>query len=1389
MIRKPFFLFILIVGGLIAGLLWFTQTPSFANALKSLVSQSLPRELGLEVDFSEIQVQFFPPGFSIHQPKVVLHTRKIQPLEAGTELQADRMDFSFHPFQIFSGHVRVHTVTLIQGKIHLKLASQLPSAHRTPVLTPSFGIHWDELFQVRAESVLLKDTRLQLSFQDSGETAQAQIPHLELAQWSGKGGLGYFLDFKLLDLHQKGFSQKLSAWVPEQVEVLEGRAFVNALGLTVEQVNLAQRGASLQAQLQVKGNVFESKSLPAEGEVRLQGDFPSCLHGLSPDQLEKLKLKGQGSISSRFQLNLKDPLTTLRAELEGELQDPSIQGFTLGSLQMRGAWESNAQGGQLSVEKLIASAPITERAGGSQPGGGGKIQLGPVKWVWGSSAPILLPLSFEKAHLHWLAQPALKSIYPLDFRLTGSVLTTVVPPTATRGWEVSASLDAALENFSLDNQRWGVSKPLKRVFHLPSIRLRGGLWVDSRAVRAQNLQVSLPHTSLNLSGKVDFKAGYDLRALGNVDLADLGQIAENPIEGQGTLALQVVGPSSHVLVDMDVDAKNASYLGLHLGNVQGKILWDDGKNALVFQKAVLTKAQSQFTVDGDLDFSHDNQAHLQVNVHPGDVKDLIDVFRGLTDPLGWFPHDLNGSTQGWIRVNGGLRLSEIQIQSELQGSNWETWGERFQTVFLAGGFDRGKYELSQVQLKKRSGLISGRISYSEHQGYDWKLETQAFSLNDLDYIAQLNVPIRGKLQVATQGQGLGAQITSSTEVQLSEFKVRGRLAPESQFSLTTKNGSIHSSAQIMGDQGVFESQYDFNSKEWSSVLLRLNRLDFSPILMLFNSKSIQDPRLLGYLSGALELKFHSGQSEKANGSFSISEYELGRSDTKFELIRPIQAKVSQGSFQIPDLGIHGKGGDTHLQLSSTEGVLKGAITGELDLSFSQFFSSTLAYASGLSQLDLKVLGTLKEPKINGSIGFSGGTLRLASLETSLENVTGQFQIQDGQIQIPNLQADLGEGKISVLGQILLHVDRYPELDLKAMASGAKLKVFPFQLAKINSEMNVRGTSPPYLVDGAVKVVSAISKEKFLGSREKSAGTQALQYSPPPSRPSEGSFSKFKLNIDVQAPGGVMIQNDIFRDVEAKGSLKLVNLLESPGVVGNAEVLRGKLIFKHHVFTIHNAAAKFLNPNQLSPEFDLNASTDVNGTKIQMFASGKPDKIRIELTSTPALPESEILSLLAVGLTSNDAKRLSANDLSVVQQGEAASLVLHSLDFNRDLEDKTGFQVQVDESVNPQQGISAFKPQSQTDALVAPKIGLRRRLGDRLSLSAGSTIGIGSIANQQVNLDFSVTPDVSISGVYNNYGSYTSTTTQTNANPNTLGTQTSTNPNSLGLDLKFQKRFK
>ena len=148
-------------------------------------------------------------------------------------------------------------------------------------------------------------------------------------------------------------------------------------------------------------------------------------------------------------------------------------------------------------------------------------------------------------------------------------------------------------------------------------------------------------------------------------------------------------------------------------------------------------------------------------------------------------------------------------------------------------------------------------------------------------------------------------------------------------------------------------------------------------------------------------------------------------------------------------------------------------------------------------------------------------------------------------------------------------------------------------------------------------------------------------------------------------------------------MTVVNTIEAPRLLGSVEMLpgQGKLSFKDRVFEVQSMSAVFDNPAVMNPTLSMAARADVNGTKVNLYVDGPFDKFKVELSSTPPLPEPEIVSLLTVGYTSGDVNHSLATVRSALESSEAASLLLNSLDFNREVADKTGLSIQVDESVS------------------------------------------------------------------------------------------------------------
>ena len=1368
MIKRPFLIFSCVIGALVIGVIGFIQSAEFARLVKGVVAKRLPTDIGIEGDFYEFAVKLFPPGVSIRNPSVKLGKRNILNLPGGSVIRAERIDLNFQPFQMLSGEIRVNEVVIVKGDVQLTLddsaLTKTKEAKKKSKLL-NWEFHWDELLKVRADFIALQDSRLRVNWVNREITTDLVAHTLRFGRSSSSGLITYELGVELKDME---FQRKKEP--PITIERLSTHALIDPSGVRIDDLSVLSRGVTAQGTGSIKGDILSPKALTADAELNLKGDVAQIGSLLFGEKKNPLKT-GQGFVTAaaKIKSNLDRPMETLH--VEGSLSGEKVKllEWEADKIDVQGSWA--AASNEISVTKAAVMAAERKRVGGFQPGHGGRIEVGAFKLRLGVREPVSIPVKFERAHMDWLGAPQLRKVYPLDCRVTGPVEVIFIPASERRPWSASAKLDLRLEEFQVDNQKIGINKPLRVVLKVPSMQLSGGVVVDPSGLQPNGLILSLPHSKVAFTGKVDSNTGFDLSAAGPVNLADIGILGPQEIRGEGTLAAHLHGPTTRLLIDFDVDLKNGFYVHQNLGTVKGRVTYDEDPNDIFIRGLQAVQGQTSYTVNGSVNVGATDIIDITADLPDARVQDVITVVHDLVKDVSWFPDSMTGQVAGKVKIGGKTGLDELEIKAPLVGHNVEYLGEKFKSITLNGGYDKGSYYAQDIQAIKRTGTLSGGISYDKNGRFDWKLNSENLVLSDMDHLARLDVPIRGQVTVQSSGQGKIGTIDSNTQIKLSSLVVRGIPNQPSEMQLKSANGVANLHANAFGGQGVFDALYDFKPGGNSYIRGEARRLDFSPILLLLNTKSLQDTNLVGYISGAVDLNFKSGDIEHASGNLSLTEYLLSRTGARFSLSSPVDFKVDNGSFDLKELALRGSSGEARLALRGRNAVLEGSVTGDLDTSITEFLTSTISDATGVASLDFEIGGTIKKPTIFGKAILNGALFRTPSLDSPFEGVTGVILLKQGLVTVQSLEADLASGRVSSEGTIELFPDRYPLIALNADFSENKLKIYPFQFLKIKSgRLKIHGDKIPYRIDGSVIVDSGLSKEKLSGNA--TGGLKSARYTPPPTSQREGDAPKFKLNIEVVADRELIFDNDMV-NAEMKANITLVNTLEAPRMMGTAELIQGKLNFKDRAFQLQTVSINFDSPTVMNPSFTVVGVTDVGGTKIQLYVAGRLDKFKAEFSSNPVLPESEILSLLALGYTTEDVKRLRGTNLSAVQQGEAASLILHSLDFHRDVENKTGLQIQLQQSVDTLSGTSVFRPQTDADTTSAPKIVIKRQVGKKLDLSVGSTVGVGTNSSKEVNAEYHVTPGFSLQGVWSN----------------TQDQVTTQERSSYGADLKLQTRFK
>jgi translocation and assembly module TamB len=144
------------------------------------------------------------------------------------------------------------------------------------------------------------------------------------------------------------------------------------------------------------------------------------------------------------------------------------------------------------------------------------------------------------------------------------------------------------------------------------------------------------------------------------------------------------------------------------------------------------------------------------------------------------------------------------------------------------------------------------------------------------------------------------------------------------------------------------------------------------------------------------------------------------------------------------------------------------------------------------------------------------------------------------------------------------------------------------------------------------------------------------------RPSVPSI--WKLDLRVRADNQVFISG-MGLESEWRTDLRVRGTSSSPIVTGRAEVIRGTYSFGGRQFELDDGEIRFTGSQPIDPIINLSASTNVENITATINVTGSASNPRISFTSTPTLPQDEILAHIFFGDSVSQLSGLQAVQLA------------------------------------------------------------------------------------------------------------------------------------------------
>ena len=288
--------------------------------------------------------------------------------------------------------------------------------------------------------------------------------------------------------------------------------------------------------------------------------------------------------------------------------------------------------------------------------------------------------------------------------------------------------------------------------------------------------------------------------------------------------------------------------------------------------------------------------------------------------------------------------------------------------------------------------------------------------------------------------------------------------------------------------------------------------------------------------------------------------------------------------------------------------------------------------SGPVAIGADLTGKVNDPRITGALRAKGARIESARTGTVLTNVQGSGVFGGSVLRIDNFTADAGKGgRVAGSGAFDFAAVHGFGIDLKLQTTKAVMINRDDIGATITGPLTIHSDGDGGLITG--DVVLSASRYR-LGQATTAAAVPRLNIREInlPGAEDEADtlpLKPWRLDVRARAPDSLDVSG-LGLTSRWSATMQLGGIVEEPTISGRADIIRGTYEFSGREFAISRGTIRFLGNSPPDPVIDIAANADTTGLSATIRVTGQATKPDISFSSTPALPQDELLSRLLFG---------------------------------------------------------------------------------------------------------------------------------------------------------------
>jgi hypothetical protein len=523
--------------------------------------------------------------------------------------------------------------------------------------------------------------------------------------------------------------------------------------------------------------------------------------------------------------------------------------------------------------------------------------------------------------------------------------------------------------------------------------------------------------------------------------------------------------------------------------------------------------------------------------------------------------------------------------------------------------------------------------------------------------AEMDFPLTGRFGLQYSSKGIEISEFSLQSLERNEFTVKGFLPYDPLAPEPFQDGTL-----------ALEGHIDFPALEDIAVFLepwgiRKGSIDLDVSLsgswqqplghIMLEAKGVEPPDTLKqYTDSPMDF---SCDLAAANGSVILNSAFLESSDYEARAAGSWQHELT-----FKDL----------LQKNRTtlQGDIKADATARLkNLNFFKKIFPWLLRFDGDTQINLHASGPVSDPALQGSFSLKDGEISHTFNLPMLSGVNIESIFDEHSLTITSMHAEVGGSPVTLDGRI----SRMQEgVDINLQLEGNNVLLLRNNDMRLRGNVQLAATGPldHLAISGTTALTGGYYSRNidFLGKIGASTapvsegGTFLFSFVEQP-------LKNAVFNIKITTIEPFRIRNNLIRST-VRPELFLKGTGELPFLVGTVYIDPSRVLLPSGRLQVQSGLVRFLENDPDRPQLDLLAHSKVMGYEINVVTQGPLDDPVITLSSSPALPNDDLLLLLLTGQPPKDENVTSTG----LGRGATNVMVYLGRDFlNKWLEDESG----------------------------------------------------------------------------------------------------------------------